>query len=83
MPQTCRSQYPSGPAQLGGFLPLAPGVSTVRYPIPERIFDYVSAVRSGASENLHTGGHPKPSGVTYFLARNMICLALLAVLRPG
>ena len=32
------------PAELGGYLPLAPGVSTVRYPIPERIFDYVSAV---------------------------------------
>ena len=30
----------------GGYLPLAPGVSTVRYPIPERIFDYVSKVRS-------------------------------------
>jgi hypothetical protein len=28
---------------LGGYLTLAPGVSTVRYPIPERIFDYVSA----------------------------------------
>jgi hypothetical protein len=23
MPQTCRSQYPLGPAQLGGFLPFA------------------------------------------------------------
>ena len=29
---------------MGGFLPLAPGVCTVRYPIPERIFDYVSPV---------------------------------------
>jgi hypothetical protein len=28
---------------LGGYLTLALGVSTVRYPIPERIFDYVSA----------------------------------------
>jgi hypothetical protein len=26
-----------------GYLTLALGVSTVRYPIPERIFDYVSA----------------------------------------
>ena len=30
----------------GGYLPLATGVSTVRYPISERIFKYVS--RSGA-----------------------------------
>jgi hypothetical protein len=33
-------------AQVGSYLPLAPGISTVRYPIPERIFDYVSTVRS-------------------------------------
>ncbi len=36
-------------ARLGGYLPLAPGVSTVRYPIPERIFDYVSTVRSATA----------------------------------
>jgi hypothetical protein len=30
----------------GGYLPLAFAASTVRYPIPERIFDYVSMVRS-------------------------------------
>jgi hypothetical protein len=46
MPHTSRSQHPSGSAQVGGYLPLAFGVSTVRYPIPERIFDYVSTVRS-------------------------------------
>ena len=34
---------------MGGYLPLAPGVSTVRYPIPERIFDYVSTVRSATA----------------------------------
>ena len=34
---------------MGGSLPLAPGVSTVRYPIPERIFDYVSTVRSATA----------------------------------
>src|ERR1700757_2144737 len=49
MPHTCHSQYPSGSAQLDGYLPLAPGVSTVRYPIPERIFDYVSTVRSATA----------------------------------
>ena len=48
-PHTCRSQHPSGSAQLGGYLPLAPGVSTVRYPIPERIFDYVSTVQSATA----------------------------------
>jgi hypothetical protein len=37
------------PAAMGGYLPLAPGVSTVRYPIPERIFDYVSTVRSATA----------------------------------
>jgi hypothetical protein len=31
---------------LGGYLPLAFAVSIVRYPIPERIFDYLSTVRS-------------------------------------
>jgi hypothetical protein len=36
-------------AQSGGYLPLAPGISTVRYPIPERIFDYVSTVRSATA----------------------------------
>jgi hypothetical protein len=37
---------------VGGSLPLAPGVSTVRYPIPERIFDYVSTVRSATARNV-------------------------------
>src|SRR3954469_25612151 len=37
-------------ARLGGYLPMAPGVSTIRYPIPERIFDYVSTVRSATAE---------------------------------
>jgi hypothetical protein len=40
------SSTPAGSSQLGGFLSLAPGVSTVRYAIPDRIFDYVSTVRS-------------------------------------
>src|SRR6266852_5825544 len=38
---------------MGGFLPLAPGVSTVRYPIPERIFDYVCTVRSATAGTCH------------------------------
>jgi hypothetical protein len=33
----------------GGELPLALGVSTVRYPIPERNFDYISTVRSATA----------------------------------
>jgi hypothetical protein len=40
-------------SQLGGYLPLAPVVSTVRYPIPERIFDYVSAVQSATAGTCH------------------------------
>jgi hypothetical protein len=39
--------HPRSP--VGGSLPLAHGVSTVRYPIPERIFDYVSTVRSATA----------------------------------
>jgi hypothetical protein len=29
----------------GGYLPLAPGASTVRYPIPQRTFKYVATVQ--------------------------------------
>jgi hypothetical protein len=38
--------YPRWGSARGGYLTLALGVSTVRYPIPERIFEYVSTVRS-------------------------------------
>jgi hypothetical protein len=38
------------PAELGGYLPLAPGVSTVRYPIPQRTFKYVATVQSLTDE---------------------------------
>jgi hypothetical protein len=38
---------------MGGLRALAPGVSTVRYPIPERIFDYVSTVRSATAGTCH------------------------------
>ena len=34
----------------GGYLPLAPGVSTDRYPIPQRTFKYVAAVQSVTDE---------------------------------
>lgn len=40
----------AGTAQWGGYLPLAFGVSTVRYPILERTFDYVSTVQSVTDE---------------------------------
>ena len=36
-------------AAMGGFRTLALGVSTVCYPIPEQIFDYVSTVRSATA----------------------------------
>ena len=42
-------KLPFASAVLGGYLPLAPGISTDRYPIPERIFDYVSTVRSATA----------------------------------
>ena len=34
----------------GGYLPLAAGVSTVRYPIPQRTFKYVATVQSVTDE---------------------------------
>jgi len=45
-------------AQRGGYLTLALGGSTVRYPIPERIFEYVSTVRSRRL-GCATRGHPR------------------------
>jgi hypothetical protein len=65
MPHTCRSRYPSGPAQLGGYLPLATGVSTVRYPIPQRTFKYVATVQSVTDETCQhrkcaPSHHPPP-----------------------
>ena len=38
---------------MGGYLPLAPGVSTVRYPIPQRTFKYVATVESVTEEGCH------------------------------
>ena len=43
---------PLGPS-LGGYLLLAPGVSTVRYPIPQRTFKYVATVQSVTDETCH------------------------------
>jgi hypothetical protein len=38
---------------LGQYLPLATGVSTVRYPIPQRTFKYVAPVQSVTDETCH------------------------------
>jgi hypothetical protein len=38
---------------VGGYLPLAPGVSTDRYPIPQRTFKYVATVQSVTDETCH------------------------------
>ena len=48
----CRSFADGHPdrAHTGGYLPLAPGVSTVRYPIPQRTFKYVATVQSVTDE---------------------------------
>jgi len=35
---------------MGGYLPLAPGVSTDRYPTPQRTFKYVATVQSVTDE---------------------------------
>jgi hypothetical protein len=40
-------------AAVGGYLPLAPGVSTVRYPIPQRTFKYVATVQVVTDEMCH------------------------------
>ena len=40
-------------ASLDGYLLLAPGVSTVRYPIPQRTFKYVATVQSVTDETCH------------------------------
>jgi hypothetical protein len=37
-------------AAMGGYLPLAPGVSSVRYPIRQRTFKYVATVKSETDE---------------------------------
>ena len=37
----------------GGYLPLATGVSTVRYPITQRTFKYVATVQSVTDETCH------------------------------
>jgi hypothetical protein len=36
--------------EVGGYLPLAPGVSSVRYPIRQRTFKYVATVQSVTDE---------------------------------
>jgi hypothetical protein len=47
----------AGMAQSGGYPPLAPGVSTVRYPIPQRTFKYVATVQSVTDERCHFRTH--------------------------
>jgi hypothetical protein len=53
MPLSGPSAAPPGLAQKGGYLPLATGVSTVRYPIPQRTFKYVAPVQSVTDETCH------------------------------
>jgi hypothetical protein len=45
----CQGQ-PLRTAGSGGYLPLAPGISTVRYPIPQRTFKYAATVQSVTDE---------------------------------
>ena len=48
----CKRRLVAGwePTKLGGYLPLVPGVFTVRYPIPQRTFKYVATVQSVTDE---------------------------------
>ena len=50
MPHLGHSPQPTQMSQEGGYLPLAPGVSTDRYPIPQRTFEYVATVQSVTDE---------------------------------
>src|SRR5271170_5460621 len=43
----------SAPAAMGGHLPLAPEVSSVRYPSRQRTFKYVATVQSVTDEACH------------------------------
>ena len=40
---------------MGGYLPLAPGVSTVRFPIPQRTFEYVATVQRVTTRRANDG----------------------------
>jgi hypothetical protein len=59
MPLSCRSKVRGAAAQKGGYLPLALGVSIVRYPIPQRTFKYVAMVQSGTDETCQKLTAPK------------------------
>jgi hypothetical protein len=65
----------------GGYLPLAPGVSTVRYPIPERIFDYVSTVRSATAGTCQRRTSCIAALARQFISYGLWC-ALAAVAPP-
>jgi hypothetical protein len=55
--------YPLRGSALGGLRILPPGVSTVRYSIPERIFDYVSTIqnaRAGTGTRTDIAGRREP-----------------------
>src|ERR1700730_15318677 len=48
-------------AQGVGYLPLPPGFSTVRYPIPQRTFKYVATVQSVTDETCQSRTNALPS----------------------
>jgi hypothetical protein len=51
--QTRCQRQPVRTAGSGGYLPLVTRVSTVRYPIPQRTFQYVARVQSVTDETCH------------------------------
>jgi hypothetical protein len=52
--QTRCQRQPVRTAGSGGYLPLAPGVSSVRHPIRQRTFKYVATVQSVTDETCQT-----------------------------
>ena len=60
-----------GGSAMGGYLPLAPGVSSVRYPIRERTFKYVATVQSVTDETCQIRTSERP-----------LMAAVISLLRP-
>jgi hypothetical protein len=69
----------------GGYLPLAAGVCTIRYPMPERIFDYVSTVwgaTAGTCHEAHSAArYPITSSATPRSVGGTVMPSAFAVLR--
>ena len=63
MPLSCRSKVRGGTSQKGGYLPLETGVSAVRYPIPQRTFEYVATVHTVTGDVPFADSRPLGAGL--------------------